>query len=234
MIMKVDGQATPLSRFSSDGPMLKKIVFGSGGSDVDAKLRELDAVKQSGSTAATQAARDQTAALQGIQASDTPADLTRALGAAADALRDRPNPLIVLISDGAYPESQLGLVSWDVNKPVPPTDPKAAKVWDAKNLATVDLSSVDVRYLPVGKRSDNVGIIAFNVRRTRQQGRIGGHRDPELRQGAKRNCCSRTRPVDSGDHSRRASASARSTRSCRRAMTRLGAACRCNRSRGRH
>jgi hypothetical protein len=35
----------------------------------------------------------------------------------------------------------------------------------AKSLAAVDLSNIDVRYLPVGHRSDNVGIIAFNVRR---------------------------------------------------------------------
>ena len=34
-----------------------------------------------------------------------------------------------------------------------------------KNLAAVDLSGVDVRYIPVGRRSDNVGIVAFNVRR---------------------------------------------------------------------
>ncbi|MDX2087958.1 MAG: VWA domain-containing protein [Kofleriaceae bacterium] len=125
LIMRVDGQATPMSRFSSDGPMLNKII-------------------------------------DGIQASDTPADLTRALGAAADALRDRKNPLIVIISDGAFPETQLGLVSWTASKPsgVPGTiDPQA------KNLAAVDLSNIDVRYLPVGKRSDNVGIIAFNVRR---------------------------------------------------------------------
>ncbi len=113
MIMKVDGQATPMSRFSNDGPMLDKI-------------------------------------LDGITASDTPADLTRALGAAADALRDRPNPLVVLVSDGAFPEAQLALVNWNKGE---------------KNLAAVDLSSVDVRYLPVGRRGDNVGIIAFNVRR---------------------------------------------------------------------
>jgi hypothetical protein len=119
MIMKVDGQATPMSRFSSDGPMLKKVV-------------------------------------DGIQASDTPADLTRALGAAADALRDRKNPLIVVVSDGAFPEAQLGLVSWE--------EPKAQPTAE-KNLAAVDLSKIDVRYLPVGKRSDNVGIVAFNVRR---------------------------------------------------------------------
>ncbi len=117
MIMKVDGQATPMSRFSGDGPMLDKII-------------------------------------DGITASDTPADLTRALGAAADALRDvtaRPNPLIVLVSDGAFPEAQLNLVNWE----------KGA----AKDLAAVDLSNVEVTYLPVGHRADNVGIIAFNVRR---------------------------------------------------------------------
>src|SRR6185312_13350441 len=73
-----------------------------------------------------------------------------ALGAAADALRDRKNPLIVLVSDGAFPEQQLGQVAWDAS---------------GKTLAAVDLSGIDIRYLPVGHRSDNVGIIAFNVRR---------------------------------------------------------------------
>jgi len=133
MIMKVDGQATPMSRFSGDAPMLDKII-------------------------------------DGIAASDTPADLTRALGAAADALRDRPNPLIVLVSDGAFPEQQLSLVRW--TPPAAPAAtsgsaaaPGAAASWTTKNLAAVDLSGIDVRYLPVGRRSDNVGIIAFNVRR---------------------------------------------------------------------
>jgi hypothetical protein len=126
MIMKVDGQATPMSRFSSDGPMLDKIV-------------------------------------DGVVASDTPADLTRALGAAADALRDRPNPLIVLVSDGAFPEPQLAQVRWTAPAaPAPATPPPAAST---RNLAAVDLGAIDVRYLPVGRRSDNVGIIAFNVRR---------------------------------------------------------------------
>ncbi|HWO21222.1 MAG TPA: VWA domain-containing protein [Kofleriaceae bacterium] len=145
MIMKVDGQATPMSRFSSDGPMLNKIV-------------------------------------DGIEASDTPADLTRALGAAADALRDRKNPLIVLVSDGAYPEQQLGLVTWDGKAPAAAAapgpgpgqgqaqgqgkkDPKSPGDWNTKNLATVDLTNLDVRYLPVGRKSENVGIVSFNVRR---------------------------------------------------------------------
>jgi hypothetical protein len=141
MVMKVDGQATPMSRFTSDGPMLNKVV-------------------------------------DGISASDTPADLTRALGAASDALRDRKNPLIVLVSDGAFPEQQLGLVSWDASTPVPVSEPTPGDAskgkakatapgaqWNTKNLAAVDLSKIDVRYLPVGRRSDNVGIVAFNVRR---------------------------------------------------------------------
>jgi hypothetical protein len=117
MVMKVDGQATPWTRFSSDGPMLDK------------RIDE-------------------------IQASDTSADLPRALGAAADALRDRKNPLIVIVSDGAFPEAQLGQVRWE-----------AAGSGAPKDLAAVDLSGIDVRYLPVGHRSDNVGIVAFNVRR---------------------------------------------------------------------
>jgi hypothetical protein len=136
MVMKVDGQATPMSRFGSDAPMLDKIV-------------------------------------DGIAASDTPADLTRALGAAADALRDRPNPLIVLVSDGAFPEQQLSLVRWGAapaapQAPAAPPGPASARpgqAWATKNLAAVDLSGIDVRYLPVGRRSDNVGIISFNVRR---------------------------------------------------------------------
>jgi len=113
MVMKVDGQATPMSRFSNDGPMLDKMI-------------------------------------DKVSATDTPADLPRALGAAADALRDRPNPLIVIVSDGAFPEQQLGQVTWDPA---------------SKNLAAVNLANVDVRYIPVGHRSDNVGIVAFNVRR---------------------------------------------------------------------
>lgn len=130
MIMRVDGQATPLSRFSSDGPMLKKII-------------------------------------DRIEGSDTPADLPRALGAAADALRDRKGPLIALISDGAFPEVQLNLASFaasDASQASKLAAP-AATAWGDKNLATVDLSGIDVRYVPVGRRSDNVGIVAFNVRR---------------------------------------------------------------------
>jgi hypothetical protein len=135
MIMKVDGQATPMSRFTNDKAMLHKLLHGVGRNS-----------------------KEQNLLLDGITASDTPADLTRALGAAADALRDRKNPLIVLISDGAFPEAQLGLVDWERGKAKGTAEP-------VKNLASIDLTGIDVRYLPVGRRSDNVGIVAFNVRR---------------------------------------------------------------------
>jgi hypothetical protein len=170
MVMKVDGQATPLTRFTSDGPMLKRVIHGIGKGDLP------DATgprKAPTSNADVDAQSEKNLLNAGIQASDTPADLPRALGAAADALRDRQNPLIVIISDGAYPEAQLGLVSWDAANPLapppapPPSKPgeKPTKTFDAKNLAMVDLSKIDVRYMAVGKRSDNVGIVAFNVRR---------------------------------------------------------------------
>lgn len=139
MIMRVDSQTTPLSRFTTDKPMLRK-------------------------------------ALDGVTPVDTGADLPRALSAAADALRGRPNPMIVIVSDGAYSELARSQVRWEAPTPTatptpplpPPTDdpeagPRAAFA-DAE-LAAVDLSGIDVRYLGVGSRSENVGIVAFNVRR---------------------------------------------------------------------
>jgi hypothetical protein len=87
-----------------------------------------------------------------IQATDTPADLHRALQAAADALRGRKDPMIVLIGDGSYPADAREQVTWA------PAAPGAA-------LGIVDLSGIDVRFVPVGKADRNVGIVAFNVRR---------------------------------------------------------------------
>lgn len=88
-----------------------------------------------------------------IAATDTPADLHRALQAAADALRDRKDPMIVLIGDGHYPDEARTGVSF-----APPTP-------QTQTLGGVDLSGIDVRFIPVGKEARNVGIVAFNVRR---------------------------------------------------------------------
>ncbi len=135
MLMRMDGQTTPLTRFESDLPRLNTVV-------------------------------------QKLQASDTPADLRRALSGAADALRGRRNPMIVLVGDGAYPEEVLGSVLRGPPVAQPQTPPPAKPAADDgtasfanTNLTAIDLRGIDLRYLPVGKRADNVGIVAFNVRR---------------------------------------------------------------------
>ena len=127
MVMRVDAQATPLSRFASDKPVLRKVIAD-------------------------------------VQPADTGADLPRALSAAADALRGRQNPMIVVVSDGAYSELERGQVSWDppaadappAEQPgAPDDDPEAtarARSFAATELAAVDLSGIDVRYLGVGSQ----------------------------------------------------------------------------------
>jgi len=96
LILKMDGQSTPMGRFSDDKLKLKK-----------------------------QVAR--------ITASDTPADLHRALSAAVDALRERDNPMIVIVGDGAYPSEVLRLASWDKSKPI---------VVDTSELTVAEVRSI--------------------------------------------------------------------------------------------
>lgn len=129
MVMRMDGQTTPLSRFERDMPRLVNLV-------------------------------------EKVQASDMPADLRRALGAAADALQGRQEPMIIIVGDGAYDPEALASVTWKKAAPAPA--PAAGKGGDAapgKRLDAIDLSGIDVRYVPVGKNDENVGIIAFNARR---------------------------------------------------------------------
>ncbi len=118
MLMRMDGRATPLSRFHSDLAKHRKT-------------------------------------LSSIKASDTPANLQASLSAAADALRWRKKPLIIIVGDGAYPEEALASANWQA----------APESEAAKQLATVDLAGIDVRYQPVGQATNNVGIVSFNVRR---------------------------------------------------------------------
>lgn len=112
MVMTMDGQTAPLTRFESDTPRLARMVGG-------------------------------------VEATDTRANLRQALTAAADALRGRKNPMIILVGDGAYDKATLDSVSWK----------------KGNKLDSIDLAGIDVRYLPVGQTGDNVGIVAFNARR---------------------------------------------------------------------
>jgi hypothetical protein len=81
-------------------------------------------------------------ALDRVRASDTPADVERALRLAGDALAGRPQPTLVLIGDGAW-------------------DPAALE------RAKKALPEADWRYLPTGETVENVAITAFAVRRYR-------------------------------------------------------------------
>ena len=118
------------------------------GSTDQAMLVAMDAE----STAVTRFGNDPAvlaSALDHLAASDTPADLPAALGAAADALRGRTDPLIVLVGDGAYPEAATGRATWE----------------GEPGLSDVDLGGIEVTFVPVGQKARNIGIVGFNVRR---------------------------------------------------------------------
>ena len=81
-------------------------------------------------------------AIAGVAPSDEPGDLQRALAFAAAILRGRPRPTVVLVSDGGFTDDALRLA---------PVDP--------------DGRALDVRYAPVGRRADNVGLLSLAARR---------------------------------------------------------------------
>ncbi len=134
MIVRMDGQSTPLSRFVTDKSALKR-------------------------------------SLESLEATDTPADLRRALSAAADALHDRQNGLIVVIGDGAYPQAVLdsvvlkGAAADAADAADKTATDEERKKFEGKKLDVIDLSKSEFTFIPVGKSGDNVGIVAFNVRR---------------------------------------------------------------------
>src|SRR5262249_50038441 len=90
--------------------------------------------------------------IDALTASDTAADLERGLRLAGDALRGQKRPTLVLLGDGAWDPSILARVR---------TSAAAGRA----ALSAIDLSGVDVRYVPVGQSGDNMGITAFSVRR---------------------------------------------------------------------
>ena len=128
MLMRMDGQTTPLSRFETDKSRLERL-------------------------------------LGKIEPSDTPADLRRALTAAADALHERQNPLIVIVGDGAYPKEVLESIRLKPDSADEKIPDKDAEGFAKKRLAEIDLRGIDLRFVGVGKTGENAGIVAFNVRR---------------------------------------------------------------------
>jgi hypothetical protein len=80
-------------------------------------------------------------AVDAIVPSDEPGDLAGALAFCATLLHGRPRPTLILISDGGGPA-----------------------VGDDEEAAT-SLADIDVRFSPVGRRRDNLAIVAFSARR---------------------------------------------------------------------
>ncbi|HMC95924.1 MAG TPA: VWA domain-containing protein [Polyangia bacterium] len=76
-------------------------------------------------------------AIAAVTPSEEPGDLPRALAFAAAILHGRPGPTVVLISDGGFSD-------------------------DARRAPPAGL---DLRYAPVGRRAQNVGILSFAARR---------------------------------------------------------------------
>jgi hypothetical protein len=126
----------------------RKLVRGLGGDDV-AMLVRMDA-RPAPVSGFQSDDRELLREIDEIKASDAPADVDRALRLAADALLGKRNPVLVLIGDGAWDENVLNRVS-------------AYK----HDLSSIDVPGIDLRFVPVGKSGDNLGITAFAVRRYR-------------------------------------------------------------------
>jgi hypothetical protein len=89
-------------------------------------------------------------ALDGVTASEEPAELGRALAFAAAVLRGQPHPTLVLVSDGRFSDDARAHVSWDGG---------------ASDGATPSLAGVDARWARVGRRARNVALLGFAARR---------------------------------------------------------------------
>lgn len=76
-------------------------------------------------------------AIAAVTPTDEPGDLQRALAFASALLRARPRPTVALISDGGF--------SPDARRALP--------------------DGIDLRYAPVGRRGENVGILSLGARR---------------------------------------------------------------------
>ena len=93
------------------------------------------------------------AAADRITASEEPGDLGRALTFAADVLRGRPHPTLILVSDGGFsPDARASALTGS-----------SARAGARDGAAS--LAGVDLRFARVGRRADNVGLLSFAARR---------------------------------------------------------------------
>jgi hypothetical protein len=133
-----DGRVGGRTRLAAAKDEARRLVRGLAGDD-EAMIVAMDA-RPAPRGGFTRDDRALFADLDALAATDGTADLLRALGLAGDALRGRQRPTLVLVGDGAWRQSDLD---------------------DGARA----LGAVDLRYVPIGRSSDNVGITAFAVRR---------------------------------------------------------------------
>ncbi|HEY0464846.1 MAG TPA: VWA domain-containing protein [Polyangiaceae bacterium] len=126
------------SRIEAAKAEVKKLVRGLGSAD-RALIVQMGALPSPLSTMSSDVT-ELDPAIDSLRASDTRADLERALAFAVDGLRGLPKAEIVVVSDGV-----LGDV--------------------AEIARHVDLGKVVLKFLPIGKSGTNVAISEFSVRR---------------------------------------------------------------------
>lgn len=144
IVILVDGSASMKaidvkpSRIEAAKAEVRKLVHGLSGAD-RALIVEMGSLPSPLSTMSSDVT-ELDPAIDALSASDTRADLERALSFASDSLRGLPKAEVVVVSDGV-----LGDLT-EVSK-------------------HVDLSAVSLQFLPIGKSGMNVAISEFSVRR---------------------------------------------------------------------
>lgn len=168
-----DGGSSRLPRVELAKLKAKEILRGMGGADVAMVVR-----MDGQTTALTRFDSDVPRLLKTIdtiEASDTAADLPRALQAAADALHNRKNPLIVIVGDGAYREEAKQQVVWEDPHVEATKDPKSTDATKTDQAAAslgkstsgqgpiklgyADLRGIEVTFVPIGKTDEQIAAI---------------------------------------------------------------------------
>lgn len=106
-------------------------------------------------------------AIEQIHATDSQANLSRALQFVSDALSNRKKPMLILIGDGAYDKHELELIRLNKARRIHATSkPTSQPLKETiEHLHTIDLSHVALHFIPVGDSPENIGIVSFNARR---------------------------------------------------------------------
>ena len=143
VVVLIDGSASmqatdePGGRLGAAREATRRLISGLGPSD-RMLVAQMDASVTPLSTM-TEDVAELERALGRVRASDTRADLSRALAFALDSLRGRTAPEIIVVGDGAFSD--------EVRRHAPP------------------LGAVKLSFVPLGKSAENVALTAFSVRR---------------------------------------------------------------------